>query len=265
MKNYLLVIFLAATLNSFSQNAGNQGWVRYLVTYAPKGFPPDKYPGELRFKDQESLFSYDKKVVSAGRRIDTITPGGEKGIIFTPTTKVADTIGNVVFTNLLNNTQISREKIRNKSFIVEDTIVAPQWTIGAKTKKIGSFLCQNATARYYGRDYEAWFAPDIPAPFGPWKLNQLPGLILEAISSDGEVSFVAENIQINAPLELALQPPSSGEKVQGYLRFRDKQDQNSENTKKYAKSIIQEMQKPGMKVTLNGITVTPVRFELSLD
>lgn len=263
MKNYFLVIFLAAMLNSFSQNAGNQGWVRYQVTFAQKGLLPHKYPGELRFKDQESLFSYDKKVVSAGQRIDTITPGGEKVILFTPTTKVADTIGKVVFTNLLNNTQISREQISNKSFIVEDTIVAPQWTIGAKTKKIGSFQCQNATVRYYGRDYEAWFAPDIPVPFGPWKLNQLPGLILEATSSDGEVSFVAENIQINAPLELVLQPPSSGEKVQGYLRFREKQDQSVENRKKYAKSIIQEMQKPGTTISLGSMK--PSRFELSLD
>jgi GLPGLI family protein len=37
---------------------------------------------------------------------------------------------------------------------------------------------------------------DIPISVGPWKLQGLPGAILEAKSKDGEVAFEAEEIQI---------------------------------------------------------------------
>ena len=48
------------------------------------------------------------------------------------------------------------------------------------------------------RKYTAYFAEDIPVSYGPWKLQGLPGLILEAYDSEGRIHFTAERI---IPLE----------------------------------------------------------------
>ena len=54
-----------------------------------------------------------------------------------------------------------------------------------------------ATANYHGRDWTAWFTPDIPLQEGPWKLCGLPGLILEANESTGQHSFIATGLEVS--------------------------------------------------------------------
>ena len=70
-----------------------------------------------------------------------------------------------------------------------------QWEVSDSTKTVLGYDCVMATANYHGRDWTAWFAPDIPLQEGPWKLAGLPGLILEASESTGQHSFVATGLE----------------------------------------------------------------------
>ncbi len=63
------------------------------------------------------------------------------------------------------------------------------------------YECGKATAEFAGREYSAWFSPDIPLPFGPYKFAGLPGLILKI--EDSEHQYVWEAIgfeRSNAPI-----------------------------------------------------------------
>jgi len=60
-------------------------------------------------------------------------------------------------------------------FETEDNI---QWKIEADTKKINNYNLQRATAVFGGRNWTAWFTPDINIPEGPYKFRGLPGLVL---------------------------------------------------------------------------------------
>jgi len=60
-------------------------------------------------------------------------------------------------------------------FETEDNV---PWKIEADTKKINNYNLQKATAVFGGRNWTAWFTPDINIPEGPYKFRGLPGLVL---------------------------------------------------------------------------------------
>lgn len=80
-------------------------------------------------------------------------------------------------------------QLSGDSYLLEEQFPKLDWKIREETKEIGGYLCQKAEVHFKGRDYTAWFTPDIPFQAGPWKLNDLPGLILEASDSKKEVFF----------------------------------------------------------------------------
>ena len=56
------------------------------------------------------------------------------------------------------------------------------------------YECIMAESDYHGRHWKACFAPELPMPFGPWKLHGLPGLILKA-EANGGFSFIATGLE----------------------------------------------------------------------
>lgn len=71
-----------------------------------------------------------------------------------------------------------------------------QWEVVVdSTKTILGYECMMARTAYHGRDWTAWFAPEIPVQDGPWKFTGLPGLILMAKESQGMHSFTANGIE----------------------------------------------------------------------
>ncbi|MCI2082672.1 MAG: GLPGLI family protein [Bacteroidales bacterium] len=68
------------------------------------------------------------------------------------------------------------------------------WTILPDKEKILGYECMKATTSYKGRDYVAWFTPDVPVSIGPWKFDNLPGLILKVWDTKGFFSWEAVGI-----------------------------------------------------------------------
>ncbi|MGI4727325.1 MAG: GLPGLI family protein [Janthinobacterium lividum] len=75
------------------------------------------------------------------------------------------------------------------NYLVEEPISIINWKISSDTITINSLHCQKATTHFKGRDYIAWFCADLPFRNGPWKLNGLPGLIIQAADTKKEVAF----------------------------------------------------------------------------
>lgn len=69
-----------------------------------------------------------------------------------------------------------------------------QWVIEEdSTRYILGHECTKAVSNYHGRMWQVWFTTEIPVQDGPWKLQGLPGLILQADGGDG---FVMEAIEV---------------------------------------------------------------------
>ena len=70
-----------------------------------------------------------------------------------------------------------------------------KWTLSKETMEICGHKCQKATCHFRGRDFIAWFAPDIPIRKGPWKFGGLPGLILKVYDTKELYTFECVKIE----------------------------------------------------------------------
>ena len=126
-----------------------------------------------------------------------------------------DEEGDIIYSNWKNDSMIFRKVLRHDPVIVvEPHLPKIDWEIKRESKKISNFLCFKAITQFRGRKYEAWFAPEIPIPAGPWKLHGLPGLILEAQDSTTNYKYSFQTINIPSDVNEELRKlPRTGEMV----------------------------------------------------
>lgn len=75
------------------------------------------------------------------------------------------------------------------TYLIQEPDFKIDWNITEDTMTIEGMLCTKATGRFRGRNWIAWFAPELPFESGPWKLHGLPGLIVDAHDDKNEVKF----------------------------------------------------------------------------
>lgn len=188
--NFLSSFLFLFILNVSSQNKGiiYYGQIESINLKGPHG--PD-FNAYLTFNSNGSYY------VTAKDSLDTKTkfkrsydnPEGTRGISFSVyTTKN----GKQVYFNKKTDS-LYWNKWEN--FYVAEKRPEIEWKLEAETKKIGTFLVHKATGEFRGRTYTAWYSLDIPLPYGPWKLNGLPGLILEAHDNDKEMFIYFKSLE----------------------------------------------------------------------
>lgn len=63
------------------------------------------------------------------------------------------------------------------------------WTIDPQTSSWNEYTVQKATTTYAGRDWTVLFTQDIAVNSGPYKFNNLPGLVVKAWDSEDHYIF----------------------------------------------------------------------------
>lgn len=84
-------------------------------------------------------------------------------------------------------------KIENELGYIEESTW--NWQIVNEYKEILGLKCKKATITKYGRNWIAYFTEEYPIPFGPYKFNNLPGLILEVFDDKNDYRFIATSIE----------------------------------------------------------------------
>ena len=89
-------------------------------------------------------------------------------------------------------TYYSNEFIEHEYKYVEKPLF--NWKISDEAKDILGYKTYLATTNYAGRNYIAYYTPEIPVQEGPYKFFGLPGLILEVFDDKKDHHFLAIGI-----------------------------------------------------------------------
>lgn len=109
----------------------------------------------------------------------------------------------------------TKENLIINTYLIEGPMPAIDWTISGDTASFGGLHCQKAAGHFRGRDYIVWFCPDLPVHAGPWKLNGLPGVIVDAHDTKNEVVFTFDGVEKTVP------SPPTGQSAAGNADEKD--------------------------------------------
>jgi GLPGLI family protein len=102
---------------------------------------------------------------------------------------------NALFRNYPENKWTVIDYICLDFYSYEEDLTTPDWKLLKDTATISGYFCKKAITSFHGRDYEAWYAPEVPVSAGPWKFAGLPGLVFKVEDSNHYFSFVCVSIE----------------------------------------------------------------------
>lgn len=82
-----------------------------------------------------------------------------------------------------------------QDYTYEDSLNIQNWEIKDSVKTIMGYDTKMAECYFRGRHWTAWFTEEIPVNNGPWKLGNLPGLIMQAYDDGMQYHFLIVGLQ----------------------------------------------------------------------
>lgn len=111
----------------------------------------------------------------------SITLGWKTGVVIPKT--------NFNFTIIQTNEKVQFFDSAGMSLFTYKQPVISSWELADETKIINTITCKKAEVRFKGRNWIAWYAPEIPLPYGPMKFSGLPGLIIKITDEKEDYDF----------------------------------------------------------------------------
>lgn len=127
----------------------------------------------------------------------------------------------IIFIDYKKDSLFAQQELFRKTYITKEKVPTINWKILDEFKTINKFNCQLATATFRGRIYNVWFTADIPVKFGPWKLQGLPGLILEATDEKNELMFSVRKIIIGTKKEIEKLEVENAIELKKYINLKE--------------------------------------------
>ncbi len=111
----------------------------------------------------------------------SITLGWKKGTYIPKT--------NLSFTIIQSTENVQFFDSAFMSLLTYKEPVIKNWKLTDEVKVINTINCKRADVTFKGRNWIAWYAPEIPFPYGPMKFSGLPGLIIKITDDKGDFDF----------------------------------------------------------------------------
>jgi len=105
------------------------------------------------------------------------------------------------FTIIQSNENIQYFNLVGMSILTYKEPLIKNWKLSNETKIINTINCKKAEIAFKGRNWIAWYSPEIPLPYGPYKFSGLPGLIVKITDDKEEYDFELVKSASNSALK----------------------------------------------------------------
>lgn len=185
----------------------------YSAMYSPKSYQKDTLKGEftynLKAKFDTRINTYHEElfVLKVGEtraffasavslkgdsvmaKSGTTTHNADGSITLGWKTGVTIPKTNFNFTIIQTNENIQYFDSAAMSLFTYKQPVISNWELADETRVINTITCKKAKVKFKGRNWIAWYAPEIPLPYGPMKFSGLPGLIIKITDEKEDFDF----------------------------------------------------------------------------
>lgn len=181
MKKLPTFLILFVAILNFSNVVGQNVLIEYDAYFNSKS-----YKNEIILNDTTSYWRYaqDDQLAIADNLLDVF-----------------------IIKSSSQNATFSSVNMFGQTFYIKDTLNNMNWKLTNDKKTILEKECLSATTKFRGREYVAYYSPELLYSNGPWKFGGLPGQILEVKSVDNNYHYKATKIDYQNSEKLDFQKP----------------------------------------------------------
>lgn len=136
------------------------------------------FANTISLKGDSVMATYGKQT---GNSDGSITLSWKEGVVIPKT--------NFNFTIIQSNEYIQYFDFAGMTLLTYKEPVIKNWKLVDEEKIINTIKCKKAKVTFKGRNWIAWYSPEIPFPYGPMKFSGLPGLIIKITDDKGDFDF----------------------------------------------------------------------------
>ncbi len=173
--------------------------VTYMKTFQQDSLDPRKRSEKMTLLIGENVSSFFSEPLERFRR--AARNFSDQSELLAWASNPANTIRSAfryrIFKNYPEGKITTTDHIPSDHFLYTENIHLFNWEIiSGETDSISGSKVQKAITYFAGRDWVAWFTPEIPYNEGPFKFNGLPGLILKIHDTRNHYLFEVVAIEI---------------------------------------------------------------------
>jgi GLPGLI family protein len=191
---FFLLLLLPGII--YSQNFETLDNIKLSCTYSLK-YQPDSLSNNEIYKEDFLLHIGNEISFFQGHNayiIDSIIQAGDLSILSDMGSIPRTSFMFRIYKNYPSGMITTTDKIFVDDYKYAEKLPLFTWEIHKDKEEISGYLATKASAYYGGRQWIAWFTPEIPISDGPYKFNGLPGLILKIYDSEQHYIFSIKDI-----------------------------------------------------------------------
>jgi GLPGLI family protein len=151
--------------------------------------------------------------------------------------KVANS--NAVLIDFTNKTYQAEKVIYDKSYRIEDSLPALQWTLLEEYRVIAGYNCRKASTIIMDSIYViAFYTNEIPVSGGPESFNGLPGMILGLVMPRLNTTYFATKNETQLIAETSFVMPKSKSKKTNFKGYNDELSLALKDWGEYAAKVL---------------------------